>query len=124
MKKSIKSIVSLCAIYSLTTGLAFAESADVIIGDTSCTLATESGVFVNGERHKVTSNSENGNISITCSRDFEPTSTGRSVIFNFDNTNAKCGVKDEVTNETYYTDDWHQIISRSGQAKLVCNYHN
>jgi len=130
MKTSIKSFVSLSAIYFLTSGLAIAEPADVIIGDTSCTLATEvngyPSVFVEGVRHKVTSNSENGNISVTCSQDLKPTSTGRSVIFNFDfPEGARCGVRDEVDPTIiYYTEDWHQIISRSGKAKLVCIYHN
>ena len=129
MKKSIKSIVSLCAIYSLTTGLALAEPADVVIGDENCTLRTEGyydedagfyvvGPLVSGERHKVTSNNENGNISITCSQEFEPTTTGRSVIYNFENTGLLCYVSG------FGTDDWHQVISRNGNAKLTCHYHS
>lgn len=116
MKTSIKSFVSLCSIGLLTSGLAFAEPAVVIDGN-NCALFKEDGGFTGGVGKKVTTNSSNNNISLTCFQDMEPTLSGRSVIFNFDNTGLRCVVSGHPT------DDWHQVISRSGNAKLTCHYH-
>lgn len=116
MRTSIKSLLSLSAVYFFTSGLAVAEPAVVIDGN-NCGLLLEGGGFTSGVGNKITTNSTNGNITLTCSQDLPPTDSGRSVIFNFDNTQIKCVVSG------YATDDWHQVISRSGNAKLTCHYH-
>jgi len=97
------------------SGLAFAERAEVFIDADGCGLLTETG-FMAGDLHQVTANSSNGNIKLTCSQDLDPTSTGRSIIYSFDNTGVICfaGLAS--------TEDWHQVISRSGKAKLTCHF--
>jgi hypothetical protein len=115
MKFSIKSSIAICAVCFLTTGVVFADPAEVTIQEDGCDMFSEFG-FVRGDLHQVSVNSANGNIKVTCSQDLEPTSTGRSVIYNYDNTGIMCGALGNPT------DDWHQVISRNGQAKLTCHY--
>lgn len=115
MKFSIKPVISMCAVYLLATGSVFAEPAEVTIDADGCWMFSEFG-FVRGDVHQVSTSSANGNIKVSCSQDLEPTSTGRSVIYNFDNTGIMCGALGNPT------DDWHQVISRNGQAKLTCHY--
>lgn len=115
MRLSVKSFVLLCAINVFAMGLAFANPAEVTIEEDGCVMFSEFG-FVTGDLHQVEVKSANGNIHVSCSADLDPTSTGRSVIFNFDNTGIECGALGNPT------DDWHQVISRSGQAKLTCHY--
>jgi len=127
MKTSIKSFVSLCAIYFLASGLALAEPAVVFVDEDGCGLLKEDWTWpvdsddvIIGDLHQVNVNNDNGNVHVTCSQDIEPTSTGRSVIFNFDNTDGlKCRIS-RIPDVT--TEDWHQVISRNGKAKLVCHY--
>jgi len=124
---SIKTLVSLCTIYFLASGLAMAEPADVFITEDGCGLIREHWTspvsgddVIVGDLHQVSINNDGGNINVTCSQDFEPTSTGRSVIFNYDNTDrAKCKVS---VDPEIRTEDWHQVISRNGKAKLICHY--
>ncbi len=116
MKISIKSFVLLCAIYFLASGLVIADSGDVVkIDGTGCGMFTEVG-FIKGDLHQVSVNNDNGNIKVSCSQDLDPTSTGRSIIYNYDNTLIKCGAMGHPTK------DWHQVISSNGKAKLTCHY--
>jgi len=116
MKVSIKLFAPLCAICLLTSGSVLADPAGVTIEDDHCFMLDEFNGFVQGDLHQVEASSSNGNIKVSCSQDLEPTTTGRSVIFNYDNTNIMCGAMGNPT------DDWHQVISRSGKAKLTCHY--
>ena len=119
MKVSIKSFVSLCAIYFLTSGLALAQV--VIDFDGFCTLYEEvdgelTGVHVVGDdKVKITTSSANGNINLTCSAKVPAPNSGRSVVFNYDNTGRYCNVSNTET------DDWHQVTSANGNAKLTCH---
>jgi hypothetical protein len=116
MNISIKSGLAVCAVYLLAMGSVFADTAEVTIEMDGCLMYDEDLVVVSGDVHQVATSSENGNIKVSCSTDLEPTSTGRSVIYNFDNTGSLCGAMGSPT------DDWHQVISRSGKAKLTCHY--
>lgn len=115
MNISIKSGLAVCAVYLLAMGSVFADPAEVTIEVDGCWMFQEGG-YVQGDVHQVATSSANGNIKVSCSTDLEPTSTGRSVIYNYDNTNALCTALGNPT------DDWHQVISRSGKAKLTCHY--
>lgn len=120
MKTSFKSFLSLCAIFSLTSGLAVAQDngpAEVVIAADSCTLRTEFGVQEVGDLVGIIASSENGNINFTCTYEGEPTTTGRAIVWNFDITGTKCKVPGGL-----FTDDWHEVISASGKIKLVCHY--
>ena len=125
MKSSIKSFVSLCAILSLSSGLALAQDngpANVIIATDGCTFKLETGTTsdpVTGDLVAIMANSANGNINFTCTYDGEPTSTGRAVVLNYDNTDGGlCGYPGGTT------EDWHQVISAKGKTKLICHVRN
>lgn len=120
MKKSTSMLVSLCSVYFLASGIALAESADVFIDENGCGVLTEFS-FAVGDLHQVTANNDNGNIKVSCSVDLEErTSTGRSVIFNYDNTYLECSIG--TSSGSVKTTDWHQTISASGKARLTCHY--
>jgi hypothetical protein len=123
MKTSIKSFVSICALYSLTFGLAFAQSeprpAEAIIGDGWCSVFDEDGISTikGGDLAAIVASSVNGNINMTCSFELGvPTSNGRTVVLNYDSTNAVC------RSPFGTTEDWHQVITSKGKFKLSCHF--
>jgi hypothetical protein len=115
MKTFFKPHLVFFAILFLASGSVFAEPAEVFIDVNTCGLLAEFG-FASGVAHEVSVNNNNNNINITCTADLEPTSTGRSIIFNYDNTGILCGAMGHPT------EDWHQVISSRGKAKLTCHY--
>ena len=120
MKTSIKSLVALCATFALTSGLVLADTAPAeifIFADGECGMLDEFGAgFVMGEGVQISANSANGNVTLICSAEADRPESGRSVIWNYDNTGGSlCGTLDGAT------DDWHQVISASGKAKLTCH---
>lgn len=120
MRTSIKSFVSLCASSFLASGLALADIGHAVsIDGFGCGLRDADGTFVAVEYSLVSANSANGNITLTCSHDFAyDVPLKRSKIWNFDNTDeGVCGVGGGKT-----TEDWHQVISARGKAKLSCHY--
>lgn len=124
MKASVKSLVSLCAIFSLSSGLALAQANGpaVKITEDGCTFKLEDGTSsypVLGDLVAIIANSENGNINFTCSFDGDPTSTGRAVVLNYDNTDGGLCFFPGGS-----TEDWHQVISANGKTKLVCHVKN
>jgi len=126
MKMSIKSLLAMCAMYLLTSGLVLAqtEPADFFIfTDGSCGMLDENGdgvIFADGVQ--ISANSANGNVTLICSVKLDrEVNIKRSKIWNYDNTfdnelnGGKCLTLDGPT------DDWHQIITPNGNAKLVCH---
>lgn len=127
MKTSTKSFVSLCAMYFLASGLAFAE-AEVSV-DGKCGVLDENEMPVPGtDALSVSANNVNGNITITCTQDLDLDSRlGRSIIYSYDNTtdpvdSTKGRTCKVSTNPLIRTEDWHQVISASGKVKLTCHY--
>lgn len=125
MKSTFKYITTLLAIYLLSIGSALAEPA-LVIGIEGCTLLDGNGnieVAV-GSGITVSANSSNGNVMHTCSATVTPPDSGRSAIFNVDNTGYPCGLDDGFGGNVAVTDDWHQVVSKSGKAKMVCHFKN
>ena len=125
MKSKIKSIFMLLPIYMLSVGSVFAESDDVVIGIESCSLFDGNGfIQINvGTGITVSAQSANNNTIHTCSADVTPPDSGRSAIFNIDNATvdgypARCRLK----GTEFVTEDWHQVVSASGKAKLICHF--
>ena len=120
MKTSIKSLVSLCATFALTSGLALADTTPAeifIFTDGECGMVDEflTGAIL-GEGKQISANSANGNVTLICKAETDRPESGRSVVWNYDNTGGMlCGTLDGAT------DDWHQVISASGKAKLTCH---
>ena len=123
MKTSIKSFVSLCAIYFLASGLALAQPAVIELHEGYCQLWVEVDgeiypdlITVADDKVKISTSSSNGNINLTCSADVPPPISGRSEVFSFSNTGELCNVSGNPT------EDWHQIVSASGKARLSCHF--
>jgi hypothetical protein len=126
MKSTFKNIFVLLAIYLLSIGSASAEAA-LVIGIEDCVLLDGNGDIAwldTGSGITVSANSSNGNIMHTCSADVTPPATGRTAIFNFDNTGLRCGIDDGIGGNLAITDDWHQVVNSDGKAKVVCHFKN
>lgn len=120
MKVSIKSFVTLCAIYFLASGLAFAQ-AEVSV-DGQCRVLNEEGTagvpeLDDADMLSISAHNVNNNITITCSRELPPTISGRTVVHSFDSTGLVCKVPGVGV-----TKDWHQVMTRNGKTKLTCHY--
>jgi hypothetical protein len=126
MKSTFKNIFVLLAIYLLSIGSASAESA-LVIGIEDCVLLDGNGDIAwldTGSGITMSANSSNGNIRHTCSADVTPPATGRTAIFNIDNTGFKCGIDDGFGGNLAVTADWHQVVNKDGKAKVVCHFKN
>ncbi len=125
MKSKYKFVFTLLAVYLLSLGSALADSA-LVIGIEDCTLLDGNGGIevAAGSGVTVSANSSNGNVMHTCSADVTPPDSGRSAIFNIDNTGLWCGLDDGSGGNAAITEDWHQVVSRSGKAKMVCHFRN
>jgi len=124
MKTSIKSLVVLCATFVLASGLALAEtSSAVFISADGCGMLDESGNgIIAGEGRQISANSANGNVTLTCSTEFDrPLDIKRSVIWNYDNTLYNPLNEGQCFTWDGPTDDWHQVITPSGKVKLICH---
>jgi len=130
MMKSIYTyFFALIAIFSLSIGSAIAEPA-VVIGIEGCTLLGGNGeieAYV-GSGITVSAHSSNGNVKHTCKGDVTPPDSGRSAIWNYDNTEflqpGYGGVLCGIDGTSAVTDDWHQVVSSSGKAMMVCHFKN
>ena len=132
MKFTLRYIFTLLAIYLLSLGSVLAQN-DVVIGLEECNLIDGfGGVILVGSGIEVSASSANGNVLHTCSGDVPVnTETRRSKIWSVENT-AEFLCNDPGDNYdgclcyidgTYIgTDDWHQIVTPSGKAKLVCHF--
>ena len=128
MKSKFKFIFTLLAVYLLSIGSAVAEPEPaLVIGIEDCILLDGNGNIAwhdAGSGITVSANSSNGNVMHTCSADVAPPSSGRTAIFNIDNTGFRCGIDDGVGGNLVVTDDWHQVVNRNGKAKVVCHFKN
>jgi len=104
-----------------------AESA-LVIGIEDCIVLDGNGEIAYmypGSGITVSANSSNGNVMHTCSADVTPPASGRTAIFNIDNTGFKCGIDDGSGipgQNLAVTDDWHQVVNKNGKAKVVCHF--
>ena len=121
MKTSFKSLVALCVIYFLASGIALAGPAEVSITPDGCVLINQDfTAAVTGDLREVSANNENGNVTMSCTHVFENANDPRrAIVYNFDNTGGfvLCDAGGTLT------DDWHQVINANGKAKLTCHYH-
>jgi hypothetical protein len=132
MNSPVKLLVSLCTIGFIVSGPALAESATVSISisEDNCILISDLSasdgelVTERGDRRRVISaNNENGNANYSCSADLDPTESGRSEVYNQERVFELTGIVIRCDLPGYdSTDDWHQVISRSGKAKLSCHF--
>ena len=128
MKSVFKYTFALVAIYLLSVGAALARP-DLVIGIDGCGLYDGNGNNVRGAGTGVTvsAQNQNGNVMHTCTVDgVIPPATGRTAVFNTDSpeTYGKlCGLDDGLGGDLAVTDDWHEVVTKQGKAKLVCHFH-
>lgn len=73
---------------------------------------------------KVSTQSENQTLTLTCYINNVPNDTGKAVIYNAANTDGgACMITDPLRNVVRPADVWHQTVSASGQAILTCMTH-
>ena len=122
-KSTFNISITLLTIYLLSVGSAFAEPA-MVIGIDKCTLLDGNGfvAFEAGSGVTVSAQSSNNNSMHTCSANVIPPDSGRSAIFNIENTGFPCGLDDGFGGNLAVTNDWHQVVSARGKAKLVCHF--
>jgi hypothetical protein len=99
-------------------GAAIAKSANaaVVIKGGSCSLLDASGVVVAGQKFHAVTN-RNGSKATCRAKGFTNT-TGKAIRFNFANTGVQCQTPGGLTNR------WHQVITPSGRARVVCHFRN
>lgn len=123
---SIKSLLSLCAVYILTSGLVLAQTAPAeiyIYTNGECGMLDETGNgTIRGDAIEISTNSANGNVTLICSIKLDrEVELRRTKIWNYENT-----LDNPINYGLCYTDfgptdDWHEVITPSGNAKMTCH---
>lgn len=91
----------------------------VVINDATCGMLDGDGNFIFADSsHSVETSSNNDNSVFICKASNVPNSTGKAVRYDFDSTGLPCGTLAGSTNK------WHETVSASGEAKLVCQFKN
>jgi len=123
---STKLLLSFFAVCILTSGMVLAQTAPAQIyidASGGCGMLNENGdggYF--GDSVEISANSVNGNITLICTVKREPdVELTRSKIWDYENTDGLLCYSTESTGRIP-TDDWHEIITPSGNAKLTCHF--
>lgn len=128
VKNSLKFLCVLIATYLLSLGSALAEPALVISID-GCGVFDGTGAPVRyqGTGVTVSAQNANGNVTHTCTVDaVTPPPNGRAAVFSIDHPETfgrTCGMDDGTGGNIAETDDWHEVVTSKGKAKLVCQFH-
>ncbi|RZI40793.1 hypothetical protein EGT07_21065 [Herbaspirillum sp. HC18] len=107
----------------------YAAPALVQIGVGGCSMLDGNGTQLFSSdpklKVKVSTQSTNHTLTLTCELANVPNDTGRAVIYNAANTDGgQCMISDPLRgNEPRPADVWHQLVSASGQAILTCMTH-
>lgn len=96
---------------------AASDNAAIVINDIGCGLLDGDGNFAfTTNSHVVSTNS--GNSMITCKADVAPSTTANGAVHHdYASTGLLCSTTFGVT------DDWHEVVTPSGKASLVCHVH-
>ncbi len=119
-------VLALFSVLFFSSSTAFADAA-VIIDFDGCSLLNGDGnaVVLTDQAVTITAQSNQDNYNQICTADVAPPSTGHAAVFNTDNTGgAECAIVINADRETVSTTDWHEVVSASGKAKLLCHFHN
>jgi len=98
----------------------------LLIGIDGCVLLDGNGNAVVGTGVTIDSRSANDALTHICSTDVAPPASGHAAIFNVDSWapyRVLCGIDDGEGGDLAQTEDWHEVVSASGKAKLVCQFH-
>ncbi len=114
--------IILATVLALASASAFAEPA-LVIRDEGCGMLNGNGqVVFTTETHRVVTNSANGNAVFRCNATVAPASSGRAAHFDFNSTGLLCAIG--TASGIELTDDWNNVVSASGEARLTCRYRD
>jgi len=107
--------------FGLSTASADHNAAVVIMGN-GCSFFDGDGGFVfSTDTHTTATQSANGNTMLRCRVKDVANSTGKAVRYDSENNPTDPGTGCLIANPfPLITDDWHEIVSASGVATLVC----
>jgi len=105
---------------SLFAFTAQAEPA-VLIDGTTCAMIDGNGGFVlTNDTKTVVTNSANSNLMFKCKAEDVINDTGSAVTYDYSTSSIPCGI---ITDTGFVlTEDWHETVSASGMATLICKY--
>jgi hypothetical protein len=93
----------------------------MVIRDGSCTMLDGNGDTVVASNVQTTATlSENGNVTFKCSVKEAENDSGRAVRFDFASTGFTCQVPAVPFGGCVTTENWHETVSKSGNATLIC----
>src|SRR5215470_4749251 len=122
MKKAFLTTALLSGFLACASFSALADPAVVIKPDGGCALFDGNRAFAFTTNTQITATqSPNGNSTFKCQANVTPSSSGQAVQWNQGNTGALCGIDNPFGFQV--TDDWHETVSASGQATLICQVH-
>jgi hypothetical protein len=75
-------------------------------------------VMLAGGITAVFTSSNNGNINAKCGADVASPASGAAVQFDFASTGVRCII--EAMGGVTITKDWHETVSASGKATIIC----
>lgn len=114
MRKHLLLFAAAIALAVVTSTAPANTQGAIVINDGGCALLNgDGGGVVADSSHAVVTPSGNG--VLVCKVKGVANSTGRAVRFDFASTGLSCGTA------AGSTQDWHETVSASGNATLVCN---
>ena len=131
MKKSWLGCLLAVVALGMVPGMAGAQNGAVVIKDTSCTVLDLDKIttFEVMDTVKVITPSRNLNKNVSCHGDLTDGSLSvppdKAVTFDYENTGFKCCVNFSLdTNNPNWvsTENWHQVITPSGNVSLTCHF--
>ena len=119
MKKKLTVLALVLVATVVAASAAYSNNAAVIIRDNVCGVLTGTGgVLLTTDTQIVITQSANGNALLRCRVKGVPNPTGQAITYDTNNNPFFPGLACGVAGSS--TQDWHQTISASGVATLVC----
>lgn len=116
MRKHLILFAAVIALAVVTSTAPANSQGAIVIKDGGCSLLDGDGGFVAADSSQSVV-TPSGNGVLICKVKGVANSTGRAVRHDFASTGISCGTSAGVTQ------DWHETVSASGNATLVCPVH-
>lgn len=129
-KKVINSSYITATLMVFGISLAYAEPAIVQISVGSCSIVDGNGtptgpIFPEDSRYrmkvKISTDSANDNLNMSCHLQNIPNDTGRTVFYDYESTGETCSISDPRTGVVRDTYNWHATISPTGNVVFSCH---
>ena len=112
---TVAAVLGFTALAGLGVGVAHAGNGALVINDFGCLLLDGDGEIVfTSSSHALNTQNENRNRVLKCSIKSVANSTGKAAHFDFKSTGYLCNAMGILTS------NWHNKVSKSGNATLTC----